>query len=59
MSITDLSHVSLANSASYLSTMLKTDGAPNDVMNNFNSLSIIIFSPILNVRYLAEARCVK
>ncbi|KAI9166372.1 putative peptide transporter ptr2 protein [Paramyrothecium foliicola] len=38
----------LANAASYLSTMLRTDGAPNDVMNNFNSLSIIIFSPILN-----------
>ncbi|CAG9951346.1 unnamed protein product, partial [Clonostachys rosea f. rosea IK726] len=26
----------LANSASYLSTMLRTDGAPNDVLNNFN-----------------------
>jgi dipeptide/tripeptide permease len=38
----------IGNSASYLSTMLKTDGAPNDVINNFNSLSIIIFSPILN-----------
>jgi dipeptide/tripeptide permease len=38
----------IGNSANYLSTMLKTDGAPNDVLNNFNSLSIILFSPILN-----------
>ncbi|KAH7305238.1 general substrate transporter [Stachybotrys elegans] len=38
----------IANAASYLSTMLRTDGAPNDVLNNFNPLSIIIFSPILN-----------
>uniref|UniRef100_A0A8H7N574 Uncharacterized protein n=1 Tax=Bionectria ochroleuca TaxID=29856 RepID=A0A8H7N574_BIOOC len=38
----------LANSASYLSTMLRTDGAPNDVLNNFNPLAIILFSPILN-----------
>jgi len=38
----------IANSASYLSTMLKTDGAPNDVLNNFNPLAIILFSPILN-----------
>jgi hypothetical protein len=44
-----LSITSIANSASYLSTMLRTDGAPNDVLYNFNPLSIILFSPILNV----------
>lgn len=38
----------LGSSASALSTMLATDGAPNDVMNNFNSLSIIVVAPILN-----------
>jgi len=38
----------ISGSANFLSTMLKTDGAPNDVLNNFNSLSIIIFAPILN-----------
>ncbi|KAK3330047.1 POT family-domain-containing protein [Apodospora peruviana] len=38
----------IGNSASYLSTMLRTDGAPNDVLNNFNPLAIILFSPILN-----------
>ncbi|KAL3475938.1 POT family-domain-containing protein, partial [Aspergillus californicus] len=38
----------LGNSASFLSTMLKTDGVPNDVISNFNSLSIIVFAPILN-----------
>jgi dipeptide/tripeptide permease len=38
----------IGNSANYLSTMLTTDGAPNDVLNNFNSLAIILFSPILN-----------
>ena len=38
----------IAHSANYVSTMLRTDGAPNDVLNNFNSLSIILFSPILN-----------
>ncbi|ESZ93293.1 hypothetical protein SBOR_6331 [Sclerotinia borealis F-4128] len=38
----------LGSSASALSTMLSTSGAPNDVMNNFNSLSIICVAPILN-----------
>lgn len=28
--------------------MLKADGVPNDVMNNFNSLIIIISIPIMN-----------
>ncbi|KAL2018986.1 hypothetical protein VTK56DRAFT_10211 [Thermocarpiscus australiensis] len=34
--------------ASFLTTMLETNGVPNDVIQNFNSLSIIAFSPILN-----------
>ncbi|KAJ9130966.1 Major facilitator superfamily transporter peptide [Pleurostoma richardsiae] len=38
----------IANAASYLSTMLTTNGAPNDVINNFNPFAIILFSPILN-----------
>ncbi|KAL2798467.1 POT family-domain-containing protein [Aspergillus keveii] len=38
----------LGNAASFLSTMLATNGVPNDVINNFNPFSIIIFSLILN-----------
>jgi dipeptide/tripeptide permease len=38
----------IGSSANYLSTMLKTDGAPNDVLNNFNPLCIIVCSPLLN-----------
>ncbi|PTU19737.1 hypothetical protein P175DRAFT_0524075 [Aspergillus ochraceoroseus IBT 24754] len=38
----------LGNAASFLSTMLTTNGVPNDVISNFNSLSIILFAPILN-----------
>lgn len=38
----------LGSAANFLSTMLKTDGVPNDVISNFNSLSIIVFAPILN-----------
>ncbi|KIM92793.1 hypothetical protein OIDMADRAFT_46534 [Oidiodendron maius Zn] len=38
----------IGNSASFLSTMLTTNGVPNDVISNFNSLSIIVFAPILN-----------
>ncbi|AEO61298.1 general substrate transporter [Thermothelomyces thermophilus ATCC 42464] len=34
--------------ASFLSTMLETNGVPNDVISNFNSLSIIACAPILN-----------
>ncbi|KAK4038892.1 POT family-domain-containing protein [Parachaetomium inaequale] len=34
--------------ASFLTTMLETNGVPNDVISNFNSLSIIAFAPILN-----------
>ncbi|KAK7994371.1 hypothetical protein PG991_015959 [Apiospora marii] len=38
----------LGSSANYLSTMLRGDGVPNDVVSNFNSLSIILGGPILN-----------
>jgi hypothetical protein len=38
----------LGSAASFLSTMLKTDGVPNDLISNFNPLSIIAFAPILN-----------
>ncbi|KAI8931709.1 hypothetical protein NX059_011354 [Plenodomus lindquistii] len=38
----------IGNAASYLSTMLTTNGVPNDVISNFNSLSIIITAPIMN-----------
>jgi dipeptide/tripeptide permease len=38
----------LGNSANALSTMLTTNGVPNDVIGNFNSLSIIVAAPILN-----------
>ncbi|KAG7285611.1 hypothetical protein NEMBOFW57_010240 [Staphylotrichum longicolle] len=38
----------LGAAASFLSTMLETNGVPNDVISNFNSLSIIAFAPVLN-----------
>ncbi|KAL4780646.1 POT family-domain-containing protein [Aspergillus varians] len=38
----------LGNAANFMSTMLKTDGVPNDLISNFNPLSIIVFAPILN-----------
>ncbi|KAL1856996.1 hypothetical protein VTK73DRAFT_8161 [Phialemonium thermophilum] len=38
----------IGSAASFLSTMLTTNGVPNDVISNFNSLSIIAFAPILN-----------
>ncbi|QDS76393.1 hypothetical protein FKW77_003758 [Venturia effusa] len=38
----------LGESANFLSTMLKGDGVPNDVMNNFNSLIIILSIPVMN-----------
>ncbi|KAI2785088.1 MFS general substrate transporter [Daldinia loculata] len=38
----------LGAAASFLSTMLTTNGVPNDVINNFNSLSIIAMAPVLN-----------
>lgn len=38
----------IGQAASFLSTMLTTNGVPNDVISNFNSLSIILFAPIIN-----------
>ncbi|KAM3416292.1 hypothetical protein BST61_g7898 [Cercospora zeina] len=38
----------IGSAASYLSTMLTTNGVPNDVIQNFNSLSIIMGVPIVN-----------
>ncbi|KAJ4417375.1 peptide transporter ptr2 [Neurospora sp. IMI 360204] len=38
----------LGSAANFLSTMLRTDGVPNDVISNFNSLSIIAAAPLLN-----------
>ncbi|KAH8676572.1 major facilitator superfamily domain-containing protein [Tricladium varicosporioides] len=38
----------LGASANALTTMLTSAGVPNDVMNNFNSLSIIVMAPVLN-----------
>jgi hypothetical protein len=38
----------IGESAGYLSTMLTTNGVPNDVIQNFNSLSIILAVPIFN-----------
>lgn len=38
----------IGSAASFQSTMLTTNGVPNDVINNFNSLSIIVAAPILN-----------
>jgi dipeptide/tripeptide permease len=38
----------LGGSANALSTMLTTNGVPNDVIGNFNSLSIIVMAPVLN-----------
>lgn len=38
----------IGSAASFLSTMMTTNGVPNDVIGNFNSLSIILFAPILN-----------
>lgn len=31
--------------------MLTNNGVPNDVIGNFNTLSIIVLGPILNVRH--------
>lgn len=38
----------IGNAASFLSTMLTTNGVPNDVIQNFNTLSIIVIAPVLN-----------
>jgi hypothetical protein len=39
----------IGSSGNFLTTMLKGNGVPNDVIGNFNSLSIIVLGPCLNV----------
>ncbi|TVY58000.1 Peptide transporter PTR2 [Lachnellula cervina] len=46
--IQSINDTGLGNSANALSTMLSTQGVPNDVISNFNSLSIICMAPVLN-----------
>lgn len=46
--IQNLNDNGLGQTASALSTMLTTNGVPNDVISNFNSLSIIAMAPVLN-----------
>lgn len=46
----------LGSSANFLSTMLTSNGVPNDVIGNFNSLSIILVGPILNVSVSTPAQ---
>ena len=38
----------IGSAASFLTTAMVTNGVPNDVISNINSLSIIAFAPILN-----------
>ncbi|KAK2603718.1 peptide transporter ptr2 [Conoideocrella luteorostrata] len=38
----------IGSSANFLGTMLTNNGVPNDVIGNFNSLSIIVLGPVLN-----------
>ncbi|KAM0470725.1 hypothetical protein ACHAPX_009783 [Trichoderma viride] len=38
----------IGSAANFLGTMLTGNGVPNDVIGNFNSLSIIVLGPILN-----------
>ncbi|KAL3953106.1 hypothetical protein ACCO45_013049 [Purpureocillium lilacinum] len=44
----------IGSSANFLSTMLIGNGVPNDVIGNFNSLSIIVLGPVLNVSATAS-----
>ncbi|KAJ8128225.1 hypothetical protein O1611_g5411 [Lasiodiplodia mahajangana] len=46
----------IGSAASFLTTALRTDGVPNDVISNFNSLSIIAFAPILNYLFYPTLR---
>lgn len=39
----------IGSSGNFLTTMLRGNGVPNDVISNFNSLSIIVLGPCLNV----------
>lgn len=46
----------LGGSANFLSTMLTTDGVPNDVLGNMNPLSIIVAAPIMNYLFYPTLR---
>ncbi|KAH8161923.1 hypothetical protein CIB48_g6341 [Xylaria polymorpha] len=46
----------IGSAASFLSTALKTNGVPNDVISNFNSLSIIAAAPVLNYVFYPTLR---
>ena len=49
---TDIPRHRIGSSANFLTTMLTGNGVPNDVISNFNSLSIILLGPCLNVSSL-------
>lgn len=49
---TDIARRRIGSSANFLTTMLTGNGVPNDVISNFNSLSIILLGPCLNVSLL-------
>lgn len=49
---TDITRYRIGSSANFLTTMLTGNGVPNDVISNFNSLSIILLGPCLNVSFL-------
>ena len=51
-SYTDFVRHRIGSSANFLTTMLTGNGVPNDVISNFNSLSIILLGPCLNVSLL-------
>ncbi|KAH7055488.1 POT family-domain-containing protein [Auriculariales sp. MPI-PUGE-AT-0066] len=43
-----LSDGGIGSTTSLMSVAMKVNGAPNDLMSNFNSLSIVIFTPLIN-----------
>ena len=47
----DIARLRIGSSANFLTTMLTGNGVPNDVISNFNSLSIIVLGPCLNVSH--------
>ncbi|TXT04289.1 hypothetical protein VHUM_04176 [Vanrija humicola] len=45
--LADSGSVGLGNLGNDMSDAMKVDGIPNDFLNNFNSISIIVFTPIM------------
>jgi len=45
--LADIGSVGLGNISNDMSTAMILNGVPNDLINNFNSISIIVFSPII------------